>query len=116
MRIKFKPLFRTQLVSEGTRVSTAQTFGTQDKPVIALSGFNVDAVQMRVYHVKNPVEFYRRIENTHNFGSELPRPVGKRSLLERIHSWKRGLRARHTFCSKVAHRPGICSEALSIAG
>jgi hypothetical protein len=74
-------------------LSTAQTFGTHDRPAIALSGVNVDAVQIRVYRVNDPVEFYRRLENPHTFGSEMPRPAGKQSLLETIHSWKRRLRA-----------------------
>jgi hypothetical protein len=74
-------------------LSTASTFGTRDKPVISLSGYHVDAVQIRVYRIKDAVEFYRSIESPHFFGNQSPRPTGKKSLLEAIHDWKRRLRA-----------------------
>jgi hypothetical protein len=74
-------------------LSTASTFGTRDKPVISLSGYHVDAVQIRVYRIKDSVEFYRSIESPHFFGNQSPRPAGKKSLLEAIHDWKRRLRA-----------------------
>ena len=74
-------------------LSTSRTFGTHDHPAISLSAYNIDAVQLRVYRIKNPVEFYRKLEDPHSFGTALPRPRGKKTLIEIIHSWKRGLRA-----------------------
>src|SRR5581483_3563543 len=55
-------------------ISSQRTFGTADKPQIALSGYRVSAVQIRVYRVKDPVTFFRQMEDPHSFGSRMPRP------------------------------------------
>jgi uncharacterized protein YfaS (alpha-2-macroglobulin family) len=73
-------------------LSTERTFGSKDTPSISLSGYQVDAVQIRVYRVKDVDEFFRRAESAHSFGGHAPRPAGKRTLIERIHAWKRGVR------------------------
>ncbi len=36
------------------------------------------AVQIRVYRVNDPLEFFRKMEAPHSFGSEAPRRRGKR--------------------------------------
>jgi hypothetical protein len=74
-------------------LSSSRTFGARDHPAIALSAYHVEAVQIRVYRVKDPLEFYRKLEDPHSFGMTMPRPAGKRTLIEVVHSWKRGLRA-----------------------
>ena len=73
-------------------LSTERTFGSKDTPSISLSGYQVDAVQIRVYRVKDVDEFFRRAESAHSFGGRAPRQAGKRTMLEDIHAWKRGLR------------------------
>ncbi len=73
-------------------LSSSRTFGSHEKPVISLTGWQVPAVQIRVYRIKDPTQFFRTIQDAHSFGGHLPRPAGKRTLLERIHNWKRGLR------------------------
>src|SRR5581483_10920205 len=73
-------------------ISSQRTFGTADKPQIAVSGYRVSAVQIRVYHVKDAVTFFRQMEDPHSFGSRMPRPAGKQTWIERIHNWKRRLR------------------------
>jgi uncharacterized protein YfaS (alpha-2-macroglobulin family) len=73
-------------------LSTERTFGSKDTPSISLSGYQVNAVQIRVYRVKDVDEFFRRAESAHSFGGHAPRPAGKRTLIERIHAWKRGVR------------------------
>ncbi|HEU5401149.1 MAG TPA: hypothetical protein VFU86_07325, partial [Terriglobales bacterium] len=50
-------------------ISSARTFGPSETPVIALSGWHVEAVQIRVYRVNNPVKFVSELENPHGFGS-----------------------------------------------
>jgi hypothetical protein len=73
-------------------LSTERTFGSKDTPSISLSGYQVEAVQIRVYRVKDVDEFFRRAESTHSFGGRAPRQAGKRTLIESIHAWKRGVR------------------------
>jgi alpha-2-macroglobulin len=73
-------------------LSSSRTFGSHEERSIMLSGWRVDAVQIRVYRVKDAVQFFRQIEDLHSFGGRMPRPEGKRTLLERIHNWKRELR------------------------
>ncbi len=73
-------------------LTSTRTFGTNEEPSINLSGVNVAAVQIRVYHVNNPVSFFTDLEDAHSFGGTYPRRQGKRSWLEIIHDWKRGLR------------------------
>ena len=57
-----------------------------------LSGSGVKAVQIRAYRVNDPVEFVRKMEDLHSFGSQPPRRTGKPTFIERIHNWKRALR------------------------
>jgi hypothetical protein len=40
------------------------------------------------------VQFFQQLENVHEFSGRAPRPPHERTLLERIHSWKHGLRTR----------------------
>ena len=51
-------------------------------------------MQIRVYRIKDPVEFYRRIEGTHNFGTEEQQRLNKHSFLGNVRIWKQGLRRR----------------------
>ncbi|MBV9294818.1 MAG: hypothetical protein JO145_04535, partial [Acidobacteriaceae bacterium] len=73
-------------------LSSSKTFGSHEKPTIALTGWQIAAVQIRVYRVKDATEFFRTIQDPHSFGGRMPRPAGRRTLLERIHDWKRELR------------------------
>ncbi len=73
-------------------LSTDRTFGAAETPTIALTGTRVPAVQIRVYRVKDPVEFYRRIESPHNFGQQEQQKLQKKSFLGSLRSWKHDLR------------------------
>jgi uncharacterized protein YfaS (alpha-2-macroglobulin family) len=73
-------------------LSSNKTFGSDEEPSVNLTGVDIKAVQIRVYHVNDPVKFYSELEDTHSFGGTNPRPEGKRTWLEMIHDWKRGLR------------------------
>ncbi|HWR53863.1 MAG TPA: MG2 domain-containing protein, partial [Bryobacteraceae bacterium] len=47
----------------------------------------------RVYRVKDPVQFFSKLDSPHEFGTRIARPqIGKRSPLERFHTFK--VRAR----------------------
>ncbi len=74
-------------------LSSVRTFGVNGKPSISLSAWNVDAVEIRVYRVADPVQFFQQLEDPHQFGGRAPQPPRQRTLLERVHLWKRGLRA-----------------------
>jgi hypothetical protein len=72
---------------------TTRTFGTGGKVNVQLSAWNVDSLEFRVYRIHDPVAFFEQLPDPHQFGGRAPRAPGKLTLLERIHQWKRGLRA-----------------------
>ncbi len=73
-------------------LSSMRTFGAGAKPSVALTAWNVDTLEFRVYRVDDPVQFFQQLESAHEFGGRAPRPPHQRTLLERIHVWKHGLR------------------------
>ena len=75
-------------------LSTGRTFGASDTPVISLTGSQVPEVQIRVYRIKDPLEFYRKIESPHSFGAGEQQRVDKHSFLGSIRIWKLSLRRR----------------------
>ncbi|HEY2015473.1 MAG TPA: MG2 domain-containing protein, partial [Bryobacteraceae bacterium] len=74
-------------------LSSNRTFPSNGKPSVELSAVNVDSLEFRVYRVEDPIQFFQQIENPHEFGGRTPAPPRERTLLERFHGWKRGLRA-----------------------
>ena len=72
---------------------TTRTFGTGDKPSVQLSAWNVDSLEFRVYRIHDPVAFFEQLPDPHQFGGQAPRRPGELTLIERIHEWKRSLRA-----------------------
>jgi uncharacterized protein YfaS (alpha-2-macroglobulin family) len=109
-------------LSQGERepyfaLSSALTFGSKGKPVVMLSAWNVDSVEFRVYRVKDPVQFFEQLEDPHQFGGSAPRPPQSRTVLERVHRWKRGLRAdirrglRAQFTESPSEHLGSTNEA-----
>ncbi|MGO9256596.1 MAG: alpha-2-macroglobulin family protein [Bryobacteraceae bacterium] len=74
-------------------LSTNRTFGPSAKPSVSVSSWNVDLLEFRVYRLDDPVQFFQQIEDAHRFGGRAPAPPHEPTLLERIHSWKSGLRA-----------------------
>ncbi|MGD0363248.1 MAG: MG2 domain-containing protein [Bryobacteraceae bacterium] len=75
-------------------LSSSQTFGTDGKPSVSLGAFNVDSLAFRVYRIHDPVKFFTQLEDPHQFGGNVPRPPRDRTLLERLHLWKRALHAQ----------------------
>ena len=73
-------------------LSSNRTFGSHDRPSIMLSATQIDSVQIRVYRVKDALQFFTQIEDPHSFGGRYPRSTSKRTLLESIHAWKRSVR------------------------
>ena len=73
-------------------LSSARTFGAGAKTSVALTAWNVDTLEFRVYRIDDPVQFFKQLESAHEFGGRVPRPPHQRTWLERIHAWKHGLR------------------------
>jgi alpha-2-macroglobulin len=78
-------------------LSTNRTFGTSDRPRVWVNYQVVTALDFRVYRVKDPVKFFKQLNDPHQMGTEEKQEVaatyqsssgGKPSLLERLHSFK----------------------------
>ena len=74
-------------------LSSFRTFQPGGTPTIAVSAWNIDALEFRVYRVSDPVRFFQQLEDPHQFGGNVPRPPRDRSVLENIRMWKRSLKA-----------------------
>ncbi len=74
-------------------LASSRTFPSHGKPSVRVSAWKVDALEFRVYRVADPLQFFQQIENPHQFGAPAPAPPRERTLIERLHSWKRRLRA-----------------------
>ena len=74
-------------------LSSFKTFGSNGKPTVTVSAFNVTALQFRVYRVNDPVQFFRQLEDPHRFGDFSFARQRSKSPIERFHRWKSGLRA-----------------------
>ena len=48
------------------------TFASQVEAQRVMSAWNVDALDFRVYRVKDPLEFFKHIEDPHQFGGRAP--------------------------------------------
>ena len=69
------------------------TYPSNGKPAVSLSAWNVDGLDFRVYRVNDPLQFFRQIEDPHQFGGRAPEPAREMTPIERFHEWKRELRA-----------------------
>jgi alpha-2-macroglobulin len=70
-------------------LSTTDTFLPSDKVSIRLSSSGVNALEFRVYKVKDPAAFFERLGDAHNFGRITPKEnVVAPTPIERFHDWK----------------------------
>src|SRR5688572_10732303 len=75
-------------------LGTQSTVRAGQNPKVQVYTSGVRSLEFRVYKVKDPVEFFRGLEDLHNFGGraeELPRDL---TPIERFHRFKTRLRAR----------------------
>ncbi len=123
MRILLRALFLVVLAAPGIgqiedapyfSLSSSRTFGSKGKPSVAMSAWNIDALEFRVYRINDPVKFFQQLEDSHQFGGRAPRPPRTRTLLERVHNWKRRLRAdiRLTLRGQFSESPSAHFESL----
>ncbi|MBI1786815.1 MAG: alpha-2-macroglobulin [Acidobacteria bacterium] len=76
-------------------LSSNRTYLPGEKPSVQMWSQNVDSLEFRVYRVKDPVEFFRKLEDVHRFGSgETPPPNPKLTWIERFHGFKAKTRGR----------------------
>ncbi len=69
-------------------LSSARTFGPADAVSVQMNAWNVDALDFRVYRIKDPVRFFEQLEDAHMFGGQAPKPPRELTLLERFHRFK----------------------------
>ncbi len=74
-------------------LASSHTFGSNGKPSINVSATNVTSLKFRVYRVNDPEKFFRQLDQAHDFSDYVAPSRDRRSLLERFHRWKSGLRA-----------------------
>jgi hypothetical protein len=73
-------------------LSTSKTYLPGEKIGIRVFSNNVEALEFRVYKVKDPVAFFERLQSPHGFGHVTPKEVVEtESFLERFHDWKNGI-------------------------
>jgi uncharacterized protein YfaS (alpha-2-macroglobulin family) len=80
-------------------LSSARTFAPGEKPTVELSAVDVAALDFRIYRVKDPVAFFGKLEDAHNFGGQAQRPPRELTAIERFHRFKRSWHStmRNTF-------------------
>lgn len=75
-------------------LSTNRTFGTSDRPRIWISYQGVDYLDFRVYRVKEPLKFFKQLNDPHQMGEQEKTEVAgsyqrrSPSFLERLRSFK----------------------------
>ena len=86
---------RAQTGSVSFNISTAKSFAPGEQPKIHLYTHNVDALEFRIYRVKDPVRFMENLRELHSFGPDAsllrPERIDERTWLEKFHDWKQGL-------------------------
>ncbi len=70
-------------------LSSARTFAPGEKATVELSAVDVAALDFRVYRVKDPVAFFGKLEDPHQFGGQAARPARELTAIERFHRFKR---------------------------
>jgi uncharacterized protein YfaS (alpha-2-macroglobulin family) len=70
-------------------LSTNKTYLPGEKIGLRVFANNVDALEFRIYKVKDPALFFERLDNPHDFGRVAPKEqIDNPTFLERFHDWK----------------------------
>ena len=95
-------------------LTSSRTFASNGRPSISMGAWNVSQLEFRVYRVSDPVKFFEQLEDSHQFGGRVPIPTHEPTLLERIHGWKRGVRAsiRRTLRGQFTEPPSAHFASL----
>ena len=92
-------------------LSTNRTYGSNEKARVYINYQGVDALDFRVYQVKDPFKFFRQLQNSHQMGeedravvSEIAATVERKpSFLEKVRTFKRSvyLKVKNYFRSQL---------------
>jgi alpha-2-macroglobulin len=86
------PLGGAQSPNAYFSLSTTKTYLPGEKVGVQVYSTNVEALEFRVYKVKDPVTFFERLDNVHQFGRvSHHEEIDKRTFLEKFHDWKHDL-------------------------
>jgi alpha-2-macroglobulin len=73
-------------------LSTTKTYLPGEKVGIRVYSSNVEALEFRVYKVKDAVKFFARLDDVHQFGhTTFHEQIDNRTFLEKFHDWKHEL-------------------------
>lgn len=75
-------------------LSSNQTYLPGEKGRVEVWMQNVSTLEFRLYRVNDPVAFFERLGDLHEFGGAARPLIRERIWLERFHTWKRGWLAR----------------------
>ncbi|MGB8772247.1 MAG: alpha-2-macroglobulin family protein [Candidatus Korobacteraceae bacterium] len=91
LQISAAPLFAQNGPDSSASFSltSQRTYMPGEKPEVSVYSHNVNALEFRVYRVKDPVKFFSQMQDLHNFGGRAPGlPKQARTWLEKFHAWK----------------------------
>ncbi len=74
-------------------LSSSEIFSTRSTPEVTLTFERLDALDFRVYKVRDPFAFFAGLKDPHVLGSPDYTVPRERTLIERIAAWKAGRRA-----------------------
>src|SRR5579872_2440991 len=67
-------------------LTSGKTYGPGDKPTVSMWSQNIDALEFRVYRVKDPILFFQKLEDVHRASAaSAPRKDKQVTLIERLH-------------------------------
>jgi alpha-2-macroglobulin len=76
-------------------ISTSKTFLPGERVGIRVYATGVNALEFRVYKIRDPIAFFERLQSPHDFGHVVPREqIEEKSFLERFQDWKHEIWAR----------------------
>src|SRR5437016_10572993 len=73
-------------------VSTDRTFMPGEKATVHLYTRDIQALEFRLYRVKDPTLFFEKLGDVHGFGHTSPKEqIDEKTWIERFHDWKHGI-------------------------
>ena len=69
-------------------LTSSRTFAPGEKATIQITAADIDSLDFRVYKVRDPLKFFSRLEDLHQFGGRAERPQREPTLIERFHRVK----------------------------
>ena len=76
-------------------LSSERTYMPGEKATVHMYATGVETMEFRVYRVNDPLLFFQKLDDVHNFGHATPKEqIEERSWLERFYDWKHDLWVR----------------------